>query len=729
MSTYTSNPYGEQPEPLAGAYTPPGIESVEVIAAYDPGDSEMSEPEDEAEAYPGHPLDSEEARERLKKIEEWWLQARLAHSANRKEQAIDEAFRDGEQWSDEDREVLSERGQAPIVFNMLLPMVTWLSGTERKTRVDSRVLPRGEEDTDAAEVKTKLLKYLSDVNKEPYARSEAFIDAATVGVGWLEDGLRDDDTGEPLYVAHESWRNVWWDPLCRDKDIAAKARYLFRSRWVDLDYALAMFPDREQQLRSAAEQLSAYQVVEYDDLESLDAQEAEWYGFEPGFDQSNVEFRRPRVRLIEAWYREPARVGVLRAVTPQGKKAPYNGTIYNPQDPVQSWAVESGQCTLVQLPRLTVRHAIFVPGTLLHEGPSPYWHNLFPFTPIFCFRRGKDCMPFGVIRGARPIQEDLNKRRSKALHVLSNNRILMEQGAVDDIEELRDEADRPDGVIVYRPGKELKLDQDKQLAAQHVQLMAEDKAYIQEAVGITSENLGRETNATSGKAIIARQQQGHTIAGALFDSLRYALQTSGERKLALIEQFYDMEKTVRLVGERGKTVFEQINQPGVGNIITDTQADFVVDEEDFSATVRQAMFETMMEMVGKLPPDIGIRLLDLVVEFSDVPGRDEIVRRIREITGMQDPNAKPSEEELAMLQQQQQLEAAKQARVEAATMAALEGKAKEAQAKGRLAEMHALNAKLKGMQDSMGMAQQLAMTMPQVGKAADAIMRDAKTGN
>jgi hypothetical protein len=338
-------------------------------------------------------------------------------------------------------------------------------------------------------------------------------------------------------------------------------------------------------------------------------------------------------------------------------------------------------------------------------------------------------MPFGLIRGSRPIQEDLNKRRSKALHVLSNNQVLMEAGAVDNKETLRDEVDRPDGIIEYRHGKKLEIDKDNSLAAEHISLMQEDRAYIQESVGITSENLGLETNAVSGKAIIARQQQGHTIASSLFDSLRFAIQNSGERKLALVEQFYDQEKVIRLVGERGKVDFIDINAGGSGNIITETQADFVVDEEDYNSTTRQAMFQTMLEMVSKLDPSIGVKLLDMVFDMSDIPGREEIVRRMREINGQKDPAHKQTEEEIAAEQKAVAEERELMMRKILAELETLEGKATEAKARGDKATLDLISGKLQSMSVSLGIASQIATLPPVVGYAADAILTDAKTGN
>jgi hypothetical protein len=45
----------------------------------------------------------------------------------------------------------------------------------------------------------------------------------------------------------------------------------------------------------------------------------------------------------------------------------------------------------------------------------------------------------------------------------------------------------------------------------------------------------------------------------------------------------------------------------------------------------------MMALIEKLPPEISLALLDLVVDMSDVPGREEVVARIRKLNGQRDP--------------------------------------------------------------------------------------------
>jgi hypothetical protein len=62
---------------------------------------------------------------------------------------MDADFYDNLQWSPDDAQILKDRGQMPLVFNEVAPMVDWLIGTQRRTAVDWRVLPRSEDDVDA----------------------------------------------------------------------------------------------------------------------------------------------------------------------------------------------------------------------------------------------------------------------------------------------------------------------------------------------------------------------------------------------------------------------------------------------------------------------------------------------------------------------------------------------------------------------------------------------------
>lgn len=617
---------------------------------------------------PKNELDGEAARKLHRRALDWWFEERERQSINRYQMAIDSDFYDNIQWAQDDAAEVSDRGQAPIVYNEVAPMIDWLIGTERRTRVDWQVAPRTEDDVEGADAKTKVLKYLSDVNRSQFVRSRAFADAVKAGVGWIESGVRADPTKELIYNRHEDWRFVLWDSCAMEPDLS-DGRYQFRWRWTDLDIATAIFPKRKTQL----ERTSASTLLSGEEEEDFWYMGQHYQGRDASgqimdrrvymADAGVVGKRRQRVKLIECWYREPVVTSMLYG-DPR-----LDGRVYDKDDPSLRVAVESGHVGVVDQMMMRMHVAVFTETDMLAMMTSPYRHNGFPLTPIWCYRRGRDRMPYGAIRRVRDIQEDLNKRASKAQFLYSTNQIIADEGAVEDWEEAREEVDRPDGVIVTRSGKRFEIRRDAEMAKGHMEFMSMDAAKIQRNAGVNDENLGRETNASSGEAIKARQIQGSVTTTEPFDNLRLATQIDGEKQLSLAEQFMTMPRVVRLVGERGKWDWTKINEPVQNpdgtiqflNDITASMADFVVQEQDFHGTLRQAMFDAMMAMASRagIAPEISLRLLRMAFEFSDFPNKDEIVGDIRRMTGEPDPAKKltPEEEQAAAMQQQLQMEA------------------------------------------------------------------------
>jgi hypothetical protein len=674
---------------------------------------------------PKNDLDSTPKQELHQRLLSYYRQELDRQSENRFQMAIDEDYYDNIQWSEDEARTLKERGQAPIVYNVIAQTINWVIGSEKRGRTDFKILPRGKEDTKPAELKTKLLKYLSDVNRLPFARSRAFEDAIKVGLGWLEDGAQDEDDGEPIYSRYESWRNILHDSASTELD-GSDMRYVFRSKWVDVDVAKALFPGRDAQIDDAVIDASMYGSFDMVDGDvPMDFME---------FDRSNysvartlVSHKRSRVRLIECEYRVPEKVQRM-------KGGVYKGEIYDPNDYRHNEALESGHSRLAPKVMMRVRLAHMTVKDLLWEGPSPYRHNKFRFTPVWCYRRGRDNLPYGMIRSIRDIQDDVNKRASKALHILSSNKVVMDEGALPEgmtLDEFAEEVARPDAIIQKRPGKDLVLNADRELAAPHLELMSRGINMIQQVGGVTDELLGRTTNAVSGVAVQKRQEQGSLATNKPFDNLRLAAQMQGEIQLSLLEQFMDGEKTFRITNERGTPEYMQINDGLPENEITRSKADFIISEADWRATMREAAAEQLMEMISKMPPQVGIMLLDLAVENMDIPNREEIAKRIRAQTGMKDPDqTEPTPEEMQQMQAAQAQQEAQQAMF----MAELAGKQADAGLKGANArkamasaereEAMTMQARVDATNTAM-VAATSVITMPTIARVADGILQEA----
>ncbi|ARV77109.1 hypothetical protein SKUL_10 [Pseudomonas phage Skulduggery] len=593
-------------------------------------------------------LDSEENEALHRRLVTMYEQEIDRQGENRAQMATDEDFYDNIQWTEEDARELRERGQDPLVFNVISSSVNWVLGTEKRGRTDYKILPRRKEDGKPAERKTELMKYLSDVNRTPFHRSRAFEDAAKVGLGWIETGVTDGDDGEPIYTRHESWRNILYDSASAEKDLS-DCRYMFRTKWVDMDIAKSMFPDRFGLLQASAGDTDRYGLDQLGD----DAMDGGEFSREmEGSTRTNfAEYSRTRVRLIEGWIRIPGKVKKLN-------RGQFKGDMYDEGNPGHREEVESGRAVVIEKNQMRMEVAIFCQMGMLYHEASPYRHNTFPFTPIWCYRRGRDNLPYGMIRGMRDLQYDINKRAAKALHILSTNKTIMDEGAVDDVDEYLEESSRPDAVIVVKQGKKLEMNADRDLAPAHLELMSRSISMIQTQSGVTDENMGRQTNATSGLAIGRRQEQGAMATAGIFDNLRFANQVAGEKELSLIEQYMGEEKQFRITNMRGVPSYVTINDGLPENDIVRTKADFIISDADWRNTMRQAATEQLMQVLMQLAPtapQLAMVMLDLIVEEMDISNREELVKRIRQETGMSDPDQEePTEEELAAQQAAQQ---------------------------------------------------------------------------
>lgn len=672
------------------------------------------------ESKPGKPdaptndLDTPANQERHAMLLSYYRQELDRQGENRYQQAIDEDYYDNDQWTPEEAQALKERGQQPTVYNVIATSVDWIIGSEKRGRSDFKILPRGKEDAKPAEAKTKYLKYLSDVNRTPFHRSRAFEDAVKVGIGWMEAGVQEEDDGEPIYDRYESWRNILFDSASTELD-GSDMRYIFRSKWVDEDIAKALFPKRADVI-----ELSVIDSTLYGSFDMVDGDIAmDFAEFERehnGIYGTIVTHKRRRVRLIEASYKVPEVVERIRG-------GQYNGEIYDKNDPRHVQAIQQG-ARLVKKTMMRTRIAIFTTVGFLFDGPSPYRHNRHKFIPIWGFRRGKDGLPYGVIRRVRDIQDGVNKRASKALHILSTNKVIMDEGAVDDMDEFAKEIARPDAIIVKKPGKLIDLNVDRELAGPHLEMMSRDINMIQQAGGVTDELLGRQTNAASGIAVQRRQEQGSLATSKFFDNLRFAEQLRGEIELSLVEQFATEQKQFRITNMRGAPDYVTINDGLPENDITRTKADFVISEADWRATMRQAAVDQLTDMLMKMPPEVGMSMLDLLVDQMDVPNRDEIAKRIRAVNGQKDPDQEePTPEDMQREQAAAEQAAIQQAMVEA-DLREKNAKAAKAEADAERVKTQTINDKMNATSTAMTAAQSV-ITMPTIAKVADNLLTEA----
>jgi hypothetical protein len=691
-------------------------------------------PEDQAQPnkHDKH-LDTEEAKALHREMMGSFSLELSRQAASRRRRARAEDYYHGVQFTEAERLEIEGRGQTATTLNIMGPSINWMLGTERRNRADGKVLPRRKDGRTDADSKTQLLKYVDDCHHAEMKKSAAFADAIITGLGWLETGVRDSEAGgEPVFVGHPAWRQMVHDSFATELDMG-DARYMFRAKWTDVNIATAMFPDRAPTIRAAALRdngmsgdggIDGWGDDAMDSVEQF-ALDTHDFGYEI------AEAMRPRVRLIEAWTRRPM-------MTPCMIGGMFDGEIFDPHSHGHVNEVIMGNARVKEKLRNRMQVHIMTSGGLLRSQNSPYRHNKFPFTPVWGNRRASDNMPYGVADTMIDLQDDINKRQIKATYILNTNKVVAYEGSVSDVDEFLEEVPRPDGVIWIKEGKQKPdFNADKELGTSHLNSMSMSIDMVQQLSGITDESMGRTTNATSGRAIKARQEQGAMTTAHYYDNFRYALQVHGEKQLCVCEQFIDKEKQFRIATPRGGFDFKTVNEPGnAATNITAFKADFQMGEEDWKASNRQASADSFIQIMSQLAPanpQVLTSILDLLVDMLDVPYAEEIASRLRLQFNIEDPDADPNDPSPQAVEQRAKKEAAAAAAGEAMEMqkAAQQAETDKATASAREARAKAARSEIEAQKELLSMDRiafdNISVMQAQRGTAAtaDAMIEDA----
>ena len=256
----------------------------------------------------------------------------------------------------------------------------------------------------------------------------------------------------------------------------------------------------------------------------------------------------------------------------------------------------------------------------------------YEFASLFVSLEGER---YGSVYQYLDIQDEINKRRSKALHLMSVRQIMLERGAVEDVNKTRQELAKPDGVIEITPGMQFELLKTNDMAAAQFNLLQEAKNEI-DAVGYNAAASGKETKSMSGVALENRRMAGQTEIAPMFDVLKH-LDIRVYRKVwNRIKQYWKEEKWLRVTDDQHNLKFVSINgkpgtldpttgQPVPTYNINELDVDIIIDDSPDTVTVQQEEFVALSEMVKSgipIPPDA-------IIEASNLKNKDRILQRMR----------------------------------------------------------------------------------------------------
>jgi hypothetical protein len=528
-------------------------------------------------------------------------------------------FVHGSQYTAEQLKTLNLRKQPPVWENITARKIRGIVGTLERLKQDPKAYPRTPKHEEGAELATATLRYCLDSQDwsaiDPICSEMAAID----GIAGIEFNLEAGDQGDPEIGIEEVYTDsFFYDPRSYMSDFS-DARYMGVGKWMDIDAATDLLPNHEEELRAA--------VGSGEELSSDSDREHKWF-----MTENDVQ----KLRLVECWYKHKG-----------------------------DWC-----------------YAVFTGAGILEEGKSPFTdekgkseHKYEMFSAYI----DQDGDRYGIVRDLKPLNTEMNFRRSKALYTMLGRRVMAPQGAFPDIEKARIEAARPDGVVIYQnQGADLKPEFDD--AARLAETEAQFKFYESlktsiESFGPNIAVTGEGLETSSGRAIHLLQQAGLADLGPFIQSYRGWKIRVYRKMWNAVQQHWRGERWIRVTDDDDLTEFVQVNgvemdpqtnKPTMFNALGNLDVDIILDEGPDTVNAMADAYDTLSAL-GKqgVPPELAKQWLEIQLELSPLPL--SIKKKCQDILNPPEPDPQQQAEmdQRKMIEMQHAIEVVKQTAADA----------------------------------------------------------------
>ena len=522
-------------------------------------------------------------------------------------------YRHGSQYTSAQINAFNGRKQPVVKFNYEGKKFDSIVGFVERFKQDPKAYPRNAEDQDAADLATAVIRYVCDDQNWSSITPLAAESAVTDGIGGIELDLvptgKQDAQGNADYDVKMRvvGDGFFYDPASVQHDFS-DATYMGVSRWMAVARAKKQYPQYAKEIEAAGDESGS----SGDEL-SLDSdRDNKWFSFSG---------RRKFIRLIELYYLHEA-----------------------------DWC-----------------WSLFTGSKILAEGKSPFVDDQGETIPRYLMYSAAvdhDGDRYGYHRNLKDVQDEINARRSKGLHILNSRRIIGEIGAFDDVEKARIEAARPDGFVLRNKGFEATFDD----AAKQMELAGQFQ-FLENALqeinnfGPSQVLVGQGVENQSGRAINLRQQAAVAELGPFVLSLRAWKIRVYRVIFAMCQKYWTAEHKVRVTDNEALMQHIKVNavqqDPMTGetqnvNRLAELDVDIILDEGPDTINAMADTYETLSTVLpaiaNMLTPQKAAAALDILIETSALPA--EAKKRFRQAEQQaQQPNP--------MLEQAKQLELAK----------------------------------------------------------------------
>jgi hypothetical protein len=486
-----------------------------------------------------------------------------AKDAEAREMVDSRHYYHGDQWTREEIETLRRRKQPVVTSNRIVRKIDAVVGLVERLRQDPKAYPRTPQHDEGAELATATIRFVLDNNDWKSKSSRVARAGGIDGVAGIEYDLVPGDEGDPSLEMHIAYGDgFFYDPRSFDEGFT-DARYLGVAKWVDIELAKELVPSKADEIDVMMETGSDLTTINDND------RERNW-----------INTTERKCRLVDHWY------------------------------------IQGGKW----------KWCLYIGFLKLMEGVSPFIDErgkTFPRYRMFSANVDHDGDRYGFVRNLKSPQDEVNHRRSKALHLLNNRRVISEKGAVDDIEVARREWSKPDGWVETNPGLKMEPDQSTNNDFKgQLEMLQEAKNEI-ENFGPNPALIGQGLEDSSGRAIQLLQQAGIAELGPYLSAYKNWKIRVYRDIWNIIQRYWTSQRWIRVTDDQNVAQFFQINKlqvdqygrPAIVNNVGSLDVDIIIDEGPDAVNMQG---DSMM-VLQSLGPQFAQNFPDIAIELSPLP--------------------------------------------------------------------------------------------------------------
>jgi hypothetical protein len=551
-----------------------------------------------------------------KKLNDFWTYS-LDHPTwidYRKDAVKCNEYNEGKQWTDEELQTLEDRHQPPTVSNLVSVTVNKLVGelVDQRVRIGFRGR-NAEPDGASAQLLSDLFLHIRQANDLEFEEREMAKDGFVSGFGVIEAYPTFDDLYQPeIKVRSEDSLSVFPDPDGRRYDWNEDCKFVSRARWMDAEEAGEKYPKS----KASFEELlgnSSVGVVAGGQIADVEQFRNENY----------VDKKRKRIRLIEVQYKKYERECIyLFSDGTVVKKDERSGELLKKAD--------TAGIAYEQLDRVKAKICcgLIAGGTLIDHKVTP--RKYFSLVPYFVYRK-KNGAPYSLITLALSVQDAINKRESKSMHLMSTNQTVIERGAIKDKDVYAEELAKPDGVAVVEDGA---ISQERMLLRNNLDLAAGQQQMYATAIntffsitGINPNTYAQTGEIRSGSGLKTKFAEANKPIAAIFDNLKRTRKILGRVLLDLIQNYYTAEKILLVTDSPQANPRMVTVSSSQMEKVKQMNYDVVVDDFEDVSTVQQEQWALFMQYLPQILP-FGPFWTKKVISMSDLRDKDQLVKEL-----------------------------------------------------------------------------------------------------